>query len=177
MPGPVFLDGDTVTLRTIEEEDLDFMQAAANDRELRQAIGRVHPVNGPQEQAFFEEVVCDDETVNLLVAADGTRVGTVGFSIVTHETDSAEVGYWIAPEHQQQGYGSEAVALLVDYGFRELGLHRIEARVYEFNEGSQRLLESVGFQREGVHRDGQFIHGEYQDEYWYGLLDDEWDGV
>jgi len=135
MPGPVFLDGDTVTLRTIEEGDLDFMQAAVNDRDLRQAIGRVHPVNGPQEQAFFEEGVCDDETVHLLVTANGTRVGTVGFSIIDQASDSAEVGYWIAPEHHKQGYGSEAVALLVDYGFRELGLHRIEARVYEFNEG------------------------------------------
>lgn len=177
MPGSTFIEGDEVTLRTIEEQDLDFMQDAVNNRGLRQAIGRVQPVNAPQEQEFFENVVCDNDTVNLLVTADGDRVGTVGFSIIDHESDSAEVGYWIAPAHQQQGYGSEAVALLVDYGFRELGLHRIEARVFEFNVGSQRLLESIGFTQEGAHREARFMHGEYQDEFWYGVLQGEWDGV
>lgn len=177
MPGATFMEGETVTLRTIEEEDLDFMQEAVNDTDLRQSIGRVSPVNGPQEQEFFEEVVCSDETVNLLVTAGGDRVGTVGFSVVDQTSDSAEVGYWIAPAKQSQGYGSEAVALLVEYGFRELGLHRIEARVFEFNEASQRLLESLGFTKEGVHRDGKFVHGAYQDTLWYGVLEEEWDGV
>jgi len=177
MPGATFIEGDGVRLRTIEEEDLEFMQEAVNDRELRQAIGRPNPVNGPQEQEFFEEVVCSDETVTLLVTADGTRIGTVGFSVLDYESDSAELGYWIAPEQQQQGYGSAAVAHLVDYGFRELGLHRIEARVFEFNTGSQRLLESLGFTQEGVHRDGEFVRGDYQNVYWYGLLEAEWEGV
>jgi ribosomal-protein-alanine N-acetyltransferase len=166
-----------VTLRTIEEEDLNFMQKAINDRGVRQAIGRPKPVNGVQEQEFFEEVICGEDSVSLLVTVEETRVGTVSISDIDVQTNSGEIGYWIAPDHQTQGYGSGAVALLVDYAFRELGLHRVEARVFEFNEASQRLLESVGFTAEGAKRDGFFAHGEYQDVHWYGVLETEWNGI
>jgi len=175
MPGPVFLEGEAVSLRTIEEEDLDFLQEGVNDPTVWRRIGRVDPVNEQQEREFFEEVVCGDGSINLLVTADpGTPVGTVGLRI-ERETDRAELGYWIAPEHHNQGFGTEAAGRVVDYGFRDRGLHRIEARVFEFNEPSQRLLESLGFTHEGTQREYQFINGEYQDMRLYSVLANEWE--
>jgi len=78
MPGPVFLDGDRVTLRPIEEEDLEFLQAQVNDSQIWRPIGRSRPVNREQEREFFENDVCGDDTVVLLIVADSTPVGTVG---------------------------------------------------------------------------------------------------
>ena len=46
--------------------------------------------------------------------------------------------------------------------------------MFEFNDASRRLLESMGFTEEGVHRDTEFVDGEFQDTHWYGLLEDEW---
>ncbi|SEW22934.1 GNAT family N-acetyltransferase [Natrinema salifodinae] len=174
MPGPVFLEGDRITLRPIEEEDLEFLQARINDPRIWRHIGRTRPANREQERDFFENVVCDDETVTLLIAADGAPVGTIGFHTIEWETRKAELGYWVAPEQHRQGYGTDAVERIVAYGFDQLGFHRIAARVFECNEPSQRLLETVGFAQEGVHRDAEFIDGEYQDTYWYSLLEDEW---
>jgi len=174
MPGPVFLDGEAVSLRTIEEEDLEFMQEAVNHPNVWRAIGRSDPVNRAQEREFFEDVVGGDDVVNLLVTTGPeTPVGTVSLTVDQH-ANRAELGYWIAPVHQSEGYGSEAAGLLVDYGFNQRGFHRIEARVFEFNDPSRRLLESLGFTHEGTHREGQFIDGEYQDVLWYGLLENEW---
>lgn len=175
MPGPVFIPGDTVNLRTIEEEDLPFLQEAINDPTIWRGIGRRTPANEAQERDFYENVVCSDETITLLVTADGTPVGTAGFNDINQEHDLAELGYWIAPDHQDEGYGTAATERLVEYGFEDRGFHRISARVFEFNEPSQRLLESVGFEREGAFRDAHYVHGEYQDVYWYGILEDEWD--
>ncbi|QCS43930.1 GNAT family N-acetyltransferase [Natrinema versiforme] len=174
MPGPVFLDGDRVTLRPIEEDDLEFLQTQINDSRIWRAIGRSRPVNGEQEREFFENVVCGDDTVNFLIAADSTPIGTIGLHSIEWETRKAEIGYWLAPDHHGRGYGTEATERVVRYAFDQLGLHRIAARVFEFNEPSKRLLESVGFTQEGVHRDGEFIDGEWQDVYWYGLLENEW---
>jgi hypothetical protein len=70
MPGPVFLQGDGIDLRTIEEADLEFLQESVNDPSIWRAIGRVDPVNRSQEQAFFENVVCENGSV----AHDGTPV-------------------------------------------------------------------------------------------------------
>lgn len=174
MPGPVFLEGDRVTLRPIEEEDLEFLQTQVNDPRVWRPIGRSRPINSEQERDFFENVVCSDDTVDLLIVADSTPVGTVGLFELDWETQAAEIGYWLAPEHHEQGYGTEATERVVQYAFDQLGLHRIAARVSEFNEPSRRLLESVGFTQEGVHRDDEFVDGEYHDVCWYGLLADEW---
>lgn len=175
MPGPVFLDGDSIALRTIEEEDLDFLQRGVNDRSVWRAIGRVDPVNRSQEQGFYENVVCESEAVNLLVTADETPVGIVSLTPKETETHSAELGYWTASEHRRQGYTSEAVSLVTDYGFRDRGLHRVSARVFEFNDGSRELLESLGFTHESVHRESVFVDGAYQDTHWYSVLEHEWE--
>ncbi|WP_049922576.1 GNAT family N-acetyltransferase [Halopiger djelfimassiliensis] len=174
MADAVFLSGDRVDLRPIEEDDLEFLRNRINDPRIWRAIGRSRPVNREQEQDFFENVVCDDDTVNLLIVADSTPVGTIGFNSIDWEARRAEIGYWVAPDHHKQGYGSDAAERIVAYGFDQLGLHKIAARVFEFNDASRRLLESIGFTQEGVHRDGEFIDGEFQDVYWYGLLESEW---
>ena len=175
MPGPLFIDGDTVSLRPIEEEDLAFLKEHVNDPTVWRSIGWPKPTNGPAEQQFFEERVCGDDSINLLFTVDEQPVGTGGFNQFNHELDKAELGYWVAPEHHQQGYGSAAVELLIEYGFAERNFHRIEAKVFDFNTASQNLLESVGFTKEGVHRDAYYANGSYQDVHWYGLLEDEWD--
>lgn len=174
MPGPVFIDGETVSLRTIEEEDLPFLQRGVNDPEVWRAIGRPDPVNAKQEREFFEEVVSEEGSVQLLVCVDGEPVGTAGLELDNGAVRSAELGYWIAPESHGNGYGSEAAELVTDYGFSQRGCHRITARVFEFNDASQGLLESLGFTEEGRQREQVFIDGEYQDIFWYGMLAEEW---
>ena len=171
MPGPVFIPGDAVDLHTIEEEDLDFLQRNVNDPQVWRLIDRADPVNAQQEREFFEEVVAGDGGVHLLVCADGEPVGTVG---LTDVRGGAELGYWVAPEHHRQGYATAAAELLVGYGFDQRGLHRIEARVFEFNDASQTVLERVGFTHEGTSREAVFVDGAYRDTHWYGILEEEW---
>ncbi|QSG02616.1 GNAT family N-acetyltransferase [Natranaeroarchaeum sulfidigenes] len=173
MPGPVFLEGEHVALRTIEEDDLEYLQEQINDPQVWRAIGRDRPVNAAQEQSFYEDVVCTEDNVTLMIT-DEDAVGTVGLNGIDTGNDRAELGYWVDPEHHRMGYGSDAASRIIEYGFQQLGLHRIEARVFEFNDASQALLESVGFVEEGVHRDAEFIDGVYQDVHWYGLLEGEW---
>lgn len=174
MPGPVFIEGEDVSLRTIEEEDVDFLHEQVNDARIWRPIDRSTPLNRVQERGFFDDVICDDGTVHLLIVADGSPVGTLGFAPLDRETGTAELGYWVTPAHQRQGYGTEAVELFVAYGFDQLGLHRISARVMAFNEPSVRLLERVGFVREGTSREAVFVDGERHDAHWYGLLATEW---
>lgn len=174
MPGPTFLEGENATLHTVEEDDIEFLQKQVNDPQIRRPIGRTKPINREQEHDFFENVVCTDDVVTLLIVADSVPVGMISLHPDDSEAKTAEIGYWIVPEHHNQGYGTEATELLVEYGFDQLGLHRIAARVFEFNEPSKRLLKRVGFTREGIHRETEFIDGEYQNTFWYGLLDHEW---
>jgi RimJ/RimL family protein N-acetyltransferase len=176
MDGPVFLEGERVALRPIEEVDLEFHQQAVNDPRIWRPTGRPRPVTREQEREFIEETVPGDDSVWLLVTDDSTRVGVVALREIEWTDRCGTLGYWIHPDHQRQGYGSEAVALLVDYGFQHLGLHRVEARTFAHNEASRALAESVGFTEEGVERERAFVDGDYCDVVRYGLLTHEWDG-
>lgn len=172
MPGATFLVGDRVELRTVEEADLDFLQETTNHPDVRQNVGSSTPTNAFAEREWFESMSTDDD-VQLLVWADGERVGTVGLHDFRPDWGLAETGYLFHPDHWGQGYATAAVDLLCAYGFRERRLNKVAARTFAFNEGSGRVLEKVGFQREGTLRNEAFERGEYVDLLYWGLLADE----
>ncbi|GEM_PF-919864 len=82
----------------------------------------------------------------------------------------------LAPEFHGEGYGTEAVALLVDYTFVTYDHPAAGAIAYEFNGASRGLLESLGFEEEGRIRRERFIDSEYVDTIHYGLLGENWRG-
>ena len=75
MPGPAFLVGETVSLRTVEEEDVEFLRDAVNDPEVWRTTLMVEPKNAEQEREFFEEVVCEDGSVASSSRTARTRSG------------------------------------------------------------------------------------------------------
>jgi len=101
-------------------------------------------------------------------------VGVVAFGWVSSPGERGSLMYWIAPEHQGNGYVTEASELFLDYVFRECGFHKVSARVLVSNEASAGALEKLGFQREGRRRESAVVDGEYEDMYTYGLLAREW---
>jgi RimJ/RimL family protein N-acetyltransferase len=109
--------------------------------------------------------------------ADATTNAIIGTCTLTHCSTShqrSEIGFAIRQERWGQGLGSEAVAAIVAFAFDTLGLHRIEADVDPRNERSLRLLERLGFRREGLMRERYYINGERQDAVVMGLLHAEW---
>ena len=175
MPGPIFLESDDVELRTVEREDLEFCQQTLNDPDVRHGLAVTDPLTSDDEEEWYEGRVVESDDVHLLVCDDGEAVGMVGLNSVNGTAGNAELGYWIAPEYHRNGYATAAARLLVDYAFAERRLHKVYANAFAFNEGSQRVLEKAGFDREGVHRDQRYVDGEYVDVYRYGLVATDWD--
>lgn len=180
MPGPVFLDGDEVTLRPCESDDMEFLQRGMNDPRVWRPALDIDPMNAEQGAEFFETVISDADGVHCLICVDGEPVGHVSLTGSeygpgeTARSRAAELAYWVLPDHQGQGYGSDAAARMVQYAFEDRNLRRVHACVGAFNEGSAALLESLGFQREGTLREAAWYRGEYHDMHWYGLLREEW---
>ena len=83
---------------------------------------------------------------------------------------SGTLGYWIGARHARQGYMSEAVHLLVSYGFAEFRLHRIEAACLPRNIASRALLHSCGFAEEGLARSYIKIAGKWEDHVLYAKV-------
>jgi aminoglycoside 6'-N-acetyltransferase len=82
----------------------------------------------------------------------------------------AEIGFSLATAYQGQGYATEAVRAVLHRLFAVDGLHKVEAECDARNTASARLLERVGFTREGLRRRHTWIKGEWTDDLLYGLL-------
>jgi RimJ/RimL family protein N-acetyltransferase len=100
----------------------------------------------------------------------GTLVGT--FSLFSYEEASrrAEIGYALAAAARGHGYAQEAGRAVVAFAFDVLGLNRLEADIDPRNEASPRVLERLGFRREGLLRERWIVAGGVSDSALYGLL-------
>ena len=83
------------------------------------------------------------------------------------------LGYSLDKGHYGKGYATEAVRLILDIAFKELGFHRVEAGVMPRNIGSARVLEKSGFVKEGLLRDYIKINGIWEDHYMFSILENE----
>ncbi len=110
-----------------------------------------------------------------IALADTDRViGTVTLAWIEREHRRADVGFALAQSAWGKGYATEAVARLIEYAFDDMKLHRLGADVDPRNEPSLRLLERLGFVREGLLRERYHLGGEIQDSVIMGLLHPEW---
>lgn len=105
---------------------------------------------------------------------DDHIIGTGTLFNLETEHRRVEVGYALAHSFWGQGYATETVAMLLEFAFSTLGLHRVEADVDPRNKRSVRVLERQGFEREGYFRERYRVRGEIQDGVFLGLLRHEW---
>ncbi len=102
-------------------------------------------------------------------------IGTCGFTRFNLEANSAEVGYVLNPDFWGRGIAPEAVARVIDFGFRELELNRIEAKYMVGNDRSRRVMEKVGMTFEGVNRESMHVKGRYVSVGVCAILRSEWE--
>lgn len=100
-------------------------------------------------------------------------IGTCGFHAIEVENFKAEIGYDLHPEYWGKGIMTEVVNKIVEYGFYQMGLNRIEAYYHPLNNASRRVLEKSGFKFEGLLRKRFFKKGEFIDAALSSLIKDE----
>lgn len=175
MPGPVFLDGDRIELRTIDEEDLPFLHEHVNDPRVWLSLGLDGPVNDEQGEQWFEEHVSKDDTISFLVAVDGEPAGTINAFDVSERHGHATLGCWLATDFQGRGYGSDATRTLLAYLFDQRRMQGVVAYVFGFNEASMGLMDSIGMERVGTLPDWIFADGRHWDAHLDATTADSWD--
>jgi len=172
---------ERLTLRRFRPADITALQAIRNDPE----VARYQSWNTADEAALHtfiaslqtSEPGTPGEWFQFAVTRrdDGILIGDCGLHILAEDDRLAEIGYTFGRPFQGQGYATEAVRAVLDYAFGALGLHRIAAITDVRNTGSIRVLERLGFRREGHTRQAFWNRGAWVDEYLYALLRAEWD--
>lgn len=104
----------------------------------------------------------------------GLLIGNCGIRRKPENDWEADIGYELDPEYWGKGYATEAAQAMVDFGFRELALHRISSWCIADNVASVRVLERLGMRLEGRLRENEYFKERWWDTLLYGLLENEW---
>ncbi len=106
--------------------------------------------------------------------ASGKIIGTIGYMWYQRENNSCEVGYSLSRQHWNKGYMTEALKAVIDYSFRNLHLHRVEAQHETENGASGKVMEKCGMKKEGTLRGRLYNKGRYVDVNVYSILREEY---
>jgi len=147
------------------------LEAADDERIARHMTDQFpYPYTADDADGWISTCMVEDPPVNFVILVSGIVAGGVGcepHGDITKGT--AEMGWWLAPNWWGRGIAATAVARLVEYCFRDLGLHRVEAGVFLDNPASARVAEKAGLILEGIARDGYLKNGRLVDRLYYGL--------
>lgn len=124
---------------------------------------------------FLNKLTEDQQAIRYSITMKDTEliVGTCGFNSLDFHNGRAEIGYDLGRSFWGQGYASEAVGALIQKGFTELGLNRIEAKVEPGNANSIKLLERLSFSYEGTLRQYEKVNEGFIDLQMYSKLKNE----
>ncbi len=148
-------------LRLTKNKEPDLMKVIEDSEDWNNlSETKLYPENMPTEMTFSIE-------------AEGETIGEIVFSRMRWFNRKSEITIIIKKDFRDKGYGKESLKAAMDFAFKKMNLHRLEAEVYEFNHASIKLMESLGFKKEGVLREAQFSNGRYWDIIRYGILRNE----
>ena len=109
--------------------------------------------------------------------SDGEYIGRCSIIKIDWKNSVAEVGIFLGRPYWSQGYGTDAMRVLVRFIFNEMNMNKIKLHVFSFNERAKRVYEKIGFKVEGILRQELFREGRYHDVIVMGLLKSEWEDL
>jgi [ribosomal protein S5]-alanine N-acetyltransferase len=176
---PTVLSTARLRLRWLTLDDAEGLLAIFSDPEVTRYWSsgpwtRIEQARESIEQSVADYAAGSGLRFGLELAEQPGIIGTVSLHKFVDASRRCEVGYALARPYWAQGYVGEALRAALDYGFRELDLNRVEADIDPNNVASGRVLERLGFRKEGYMPERWIVHGETADTVYYGLLRRYW---
>jgi RimJ/RimL family protein N-acetyltransferase len=173
------IEGERICLRLLNDNDVNALFSIFSDPKVMQYWSSM-PLedtkaaqellasirDGFQKQTLFQWGISRN--------VDNTVIGTCTLYHIDTRNRRAEIGYALGSKYWRKGYMQEALTLLLNYCFHSLNLHRLEADIDPKNTLSIKLVERLGFQKEGYLRERWLVGGGTQDSLIYGLLKKDW---
>lgn len=169
------LESERLLLRRINENDVKEIYEIRSDAENMKYISRPLVKNLEEALAHLAMInsgIEKNEAINWAITIKGNSrlLGIIGFYRTKHEHYRSEIGYMLLPEIHGIGIASEAVGIVVNFGFEEMKLHSIEAIIDPKNGASEKVLQKNGFIKEAHLKENEFYDGKFIDSVIYSRL-------
>lgn len=176
------LIGDRIYLspKGISEEEINKYTEWMNDFQVTDYTGRSSQImTWQREKEYLESATKnnDNKSFNIIDLESDKLIGTVGLEHFNYIDRSAVLGIFIGEsDFRSNGYGSEAIKLLLEYGFKYLNLHSIRLNLLSINERAHKCYLKCGFKDTGCSREAIFLNGKYYDKLHMDILENEFNG-
>lgn len=170
------LETDRLLLMEFVKSDAHEIFKMRSDEKVQRYLDRDPHKSVEESEAMIDGMIKsynNKEAINWIIRKKDTMdvIGYIGYWRMIKHNVRAEIGYALKPEFWGNGYMSEALTKVIDFGFKKLCLHSIEANVNPANSSSIKLLEKFGFNKEAYFREDYFYNGKFLDTTIYSLLE------
>ena len=159
-------------LKKIKRKDLETVVKWRNNSEIMKYTTQFFLLNMEHQNNWFNDISKKDTDRVMFVFTYGKDIiGVGGLIHLDKQNKNADTAIMLGETKMHgKGLGTEALQLLVNYGFKKMKLHRISAEIFEYNKISLKLFEKLNFKREALLRDGLWKYGRWWDIYTYSIL-------
>lgn len=172
----VTLQGKNIYLRALEPEDLEFIYAIENDENIWEVSNTITPYSKFLIRQYLENAhqdIYEAKQLRLAICKKNTSeaIGLIDLFDFDAKNKRAGVGIIIQNEtDRNNGFGKEALQLMIDFGFGQLQLHQLFANIGTENKASLKLFTTFGFVEIGVKKDWNFTNNAFHDEAVFQLI-------
>lgn len=167
------LVGERIYLSPINIEDAEKYVEWMSDFKITDGLGRSSNLMTIEEEKEWitNNSKSNDYNFAIINLENDKLIGNCGLMNISYKNRIAEVGIFIGDENNRSnGYGAEALRLILDYGFNYLNLNNIMLVVKSFNERAIACYKKVGFKEFGRRRESYFLNGKYYDDISMDIL-------
>jgi len=171
------IEGNAIYLRFAQESDLEEYYDFLNNSEMNRLTGSQNEFTRDEIEKWIKKIsLKNEDRIDFMIILKETDelLGEVVLNKIDPFNRSANIRIGIqGAQHRGKGYGSEAMIMMLRYGFETMKLHRIDLGVYPFNPRAIHVYGKIGFQREGIQRDVVYLDGRFHDMIMMSILEDE----
>jgi RimJ/RimL family protein N-acetyltransferase len=169
------LKGNGFILRSWKNSDRDSLSKHGNNKKIWKNLVDTfpHPYTKKKASEWIKDSTkAKTKKTRFAIVIDGKAVGGISFSLQEsiNERKVAHIGYWLSEDYWGKGIMSQAVKLMTRYIFKNFDVVRIQAGVFDYNNGSAKVLEKSGFKLEGRLRKNLIKEDKFYDELVYGKI-------
>lgn len=169
------LESERLLLRQMTNDDVDAVFAIRSNPDLMKFVPR--PLLKEKKEAIdlielINKRITENEGINwaITLKPENKLIGYIGHYRIQWENFRSEIGYMLLPEAHNKGIATEAIKLIVEYGFNEMNMHSLEAVIDPDNYASAKVLEKNGFVKEAHFKENGYFEGKFYDSAIYSLL-------
>ena len=173
------LVGDRIYLSPTNTDDYEKIVEWLNDFETSDYMGHSSQlISMAGQQEYLAHNSNPECTFSIVTLNEDKLIGTVGLENFDYINRTATLGIFIGDkEYRSQGYGTEAIKLILEFGFKYKNLNSISLDLISFNERALKCYKKCGFKEYGRRRSCKYINGKYYDQIYMDILENEFEGV